>query len=150
MNIIAGLPEDQHDYGMAKGHSPVAEKVAAIDFDGTIVPWGPLMGDKEPIPGARETIDAWRRAGYTIVIFTSRLSRTWAKSVVGNNGWEQSRFLDEQHDYVARTLRKAGIEFSYITSEKIPCEFYVDDKAVGFRGDWQNVVNDDLCKVRVP
>lgn len=137
---VHGLPADQHDYGMARGHSPVAEKVAAIDFDGTLVPWGPLMGDKDPEPEAKEAIDALIAAGYTIVIFTSRLSRTWARSVVGPDPFAIVDFLNKQERYVREQLDRAGIRYSHITAEKVPAEFYIDDKAWRYEpGEWKSI-----------
>lgn len=138
--VIDGLPADQHDYGMSRGHSPVAEKVAAIDFDGTIVPWGPLMGDKDPEPGAVEALRAIKAAGYHIVIFTSRLSKRWARSVVGDEPWRVTVFLNEQEEYVRSTLTRHDIPFDEITAEKVPAEFYIDDKAFRYEsGDWRTV-----------
>lgn len=138
--VIDGLPADQHDYGMSRGHSPVAEKVAAIDFDGTIVPWGPLMGDKDPEPGAVEALRAIKAAGYRIVIFTSRLSKRWARSVVGDEPWRVTVFLNEQEEYVRSTLTRHDIPFDEITAEKVPAEFYIDDKAFRYEsGDWRTV-----------
>lgn len=144
--VVDGLPKDQHDYGMAKGHSPVAERVALIDFDGTIVPWGPLMGQKDPLPGAVEGIRYLAGLGYTIVIFTSRLSKTWARSVVGDGGAAITAFLNEQEEYVREHLIRHRIPFSYITAEKVPAEFYIDDKAIGFRGNWMAAVSDELVR----
>lgn len=136
--VVDGLPQEQHDYGMARGYSPVAEKVAALDFDGTIVPWGPLMGDKDPEPGAVDAIRALKAAGYTIVIFTSRLSLTWARSVVGG-GAAAADFLVKQEQYVRETLDRAGIPYDRITAEKVPAEFYIDDNAYRYEGDWRTV-----------
>lgn len=131
-DIIHGLPADQHEYGMEKGHSPAAEKVVCVDFDGTIVPWGPLMGEKEALPGAVEGMKALKEAGYRIVIFTSRLSRTWAEHVLkSKNKYVIERFLSVQRAYVVDTLRKNDIPFNDVTAEKVPAEAYFDDKAWG-------------------
>lgn len=140
-----GQSEELHNYGMKHGRPPIADRLALIDFDGTIVPWGPLMGDKEPLPGAAEAIRALREAGYRIGIFTSRMSRTWARSVVGS-GPAVAQFLVEQRRYVEATLSRHNIPFDFITAEKMPAQFYVDDKAIGFRGDWQAAMEDSLVE----
>lgn len=103
-------------------HPPIANKVVCIDFDGTIVPWGPLMARKEPFNGVPEAIRRLKELGYTIVIFTSRLSPAWFR----NEGHD----VEEQYEYVALTLRAAGIPYDRITSEKVPAEAYFDDKAI--------------------
>jgi hypothetical protein len=133
--LVYGQSEELHQYGMANGIPPIAAKLVLIDFDGTIVPWGPLMGDKDPTPGAVEAISALREAGFRIGIFTSRLSKTWARSVVGS-GAAVAKFLVEQEQYVRVQLDRHGIPFDFITAEKMPAEVYFDDKAVGVNEDF--------------
>jgi hypothetical protein len=143
--LIYGQSEELHKYGMEKGHPPIADRLALIDFDGTIVPWGPLMGDKDPLPGAVEAIRDLKARGYRIGIFTSRLSRTWAASVV-TGGAAVAAFLVEQEQYVRRLLTAHDIPFDFITAEKMPAQFYVDDKAIGFRGSWPAAMEDPLVE----
>lgn len=113
-----------------KGFPPVAEKVICIDFDGTIVPWGqPSMGPKDPFPGVADAIRRFKRDGWEIVIFTSRLSERWARSVVGPNLWDVRHFLEKQYIYLSELLLDNGIPFDLITAEKVPAQHYVDDKA---------------------
>lgn len=137
-----GQSKELHDYGMKNGHPPIANKLALIDFDGTIVPWGPLMGEKNLEPGALEAIVAFRTAGYRIGIFTSRMSRKWAISVVNERVEDPHEsdigdFLSEQYAYVYETLVRHGVPFDFITAEKMPAEFYIDDKAYRYEtGDW--------------
>lgn len=106
------------------GHPPIADKVALIDFDGTLYPFGYLFDFPDPIPGAVEFMQALARQGYKIVIFTSRLSPTWLASV--------NQEPSEHVAYISTILKRDGIPFDRITSEKIPAEFYLDDKAIGF------------------
>jgi hypothetical protein len=135
-----GQSKELHDFGMAMGHAPVADKVALIDFDATLVQWGPLMADKDTFEGAKEGMLALRAAGYRLVIFTSRLSEVWAESVVGQNVWTIDRFLREQRDYIAAQLARHDIPWDDMTAEKRPSEFYLDDSAMAFRGDWSRVM----------
>lgn len=128
-DIVDGLPRDQHDYGMVAGHSPVARRVALVDFDATIVPWGPLMADKEPYPGVPEAMRRLKQAGYRVVIFTSRFSPRWLTHAFPDVPVEQS--LEVQRQYIATILARADIAFDEITAEKVPAEVYFDDKAVG-------------------
>lgn len=135
--IISGLPEDQHDYGMAKGHSPVADKVVCVDFDGVIRPWGPLMEDTPPFEGASETLQLLNEAGYKIVIFTSRLSETWLISAFGFKNTKE-KYL-EQLEYLSSYLDKYNIPRWDITCEKIPAIAYIDDRAIEFRDNWSDL-----------
>src|SRR5688572_15778916 len=72
--------EEQTEYGMKAGHAPVARKVVCVDFDGTLFPWGKLLDpNTKPEPGAAEAVRAFAEAGWTVVVFTSRMSRTWLR-----------------------------------------------------------------------
>lgn len=120
--MIDGLPADQHNFGMQQGHSPLAHHVVMIDFDGTIVPWGPLMGPKEPFPEVAEAMRNLRKEGFTIVIFSSRLSPRWC----AHAGTDPL----EQREYIETILDAHDIPFQEVTAEKLPAEVYFDDKAV--------------------
>lgn len=138
--LVYGHSEALHQYGMQNGIPPIAAKLVLVDFDGTIVPWGPLMGDKEPIPGTVGAMRALRSAGFRIGIFTSRMSETWVRSVleipqgippIQSDKLHIFDFLARQRSYVADILNRHGIPFDFITAEKMPAEVYFDDKAVG-------------------
>jgi hypothetical protein len=113
---------------MTFNHPPIANKVACIDFDGTIVPWGPLMAPKDPFPGVPDQIRALKAAGYSIVIFTSRFSPTW----------QEAQDIDPmgQYQYIVDTLHAHDIPYDHITAEKIPAEVYFDDKAIQVSADY--------------
>jgi hypothetical protein len=109
-------------------HPPVAEKVAAVDFDGTIKPWsGGLFGFPEPLPGAVEAVKRLKDAGFKVVIFTSRLSTVWHEA----EGWDSHDATLKQVEYIREYCEKFGIDADAVTAEKIPAEVYLDDKAMG-------------------
>ena len=126
-----------------KTHPPIADKLVMVDFDATIAEWGPLMGDKSIIPGAADAIRRLKDEGYRVGIFTSRLSRTWARSVVGG-GPAVAAFITQQEMYVRTILDKNDIPFDFVTAEKMPAAAYIDDKAIAFRGDWAVAMEDSL------
>lgn len=135
----------------AKTHPAIADKLVMIDFDATIVPWGPgLMGDRDPLPGAVDAIQSLKARGFRIGIFTSRLSRKWHESEVGpdSDGMYSVKKIADfsiiQRKFVEDLLIKFDIPFDFITAEKIPAQAYIDDKAIGFRGDWAAVLGDKL------
>jgi hypothetical protein len=121
------------------GFPPAARGVLALDFDGTLFPFksdtGHMNGPKSPYPGAVSFAQTAKELGFTIVIFTSRLSPTWWEA----EGWDFDKAREKQYAYVAGLLNKFKIPYDLITSEKIPATWYVDDRALSFEGDWQTI-----------
>jgi len=110
---------------------PIARKVVLIDFDDTIAPFGYMFSYPEPFPGVAEFTQALRKKGYSIGIFTSRLSPTWIKSANQNR--------KKQKRYLAKYCNQFGIAFDFMTAEKVPCEAYIDDKAIRFEENWAEI-----------
>lgn len=124
-------------------HPPVADKVICVDFDGTLFPWGEFHSDAPPLDGAVEFMKALRDAGWKIVIFTSRMSQTWWRG----EGWLS--VMPDPHDIpeleeewaasVMDRLDKWGIPWDGVTAEKVPAEYYIDDKAIRFENNWPEI-----------
>jgi len=105
-------------------------KTIAIDLDGTILEYNGWKGHSwfgRPIRGVREALKKLKEAGFVIIIWTTRPNRS----------------------DVARTLKIHGIPFDYInenpyqppdTSNKIYADYYIDDRAIEFDGDWKKVL----------
>lgn len=109
--------------------APSARKVACIDLDKTIIPWGPVDTIRPAFPGVRAAIDELIVAGYRIVILTSRLSPTWWRAET--DGPEASALFGlQQTELVHRILSGSGIHYDQVTAEKVPAAVYFDDKAV--------------------
>ena len=131
---MTGAPLAHSDEeGLRLGHAPMAHGVICVDFDGTIYPWAPLMAEPAPVPGAAEALRRFRDYGYTIVIFTSRLSPTWLT--------EAGETAADQRAHIEKLLHRDGIPHDGITAEKIPAEFYVDDRAVRFHDNWREITH---------
>lgn len=124
--------EDNRNFGLQNGVSPIGAKTVAIDFDATIVPWDDLFSYPQPLPGAAEAIRSLKAAGYRIVVLTSRLSSTWCKAE------DESPLAHRQ--YIEALLKTWDIPFDEITGDKVPAIAYIDDRAVEFTGDWSAVV----------
>ena len=116
------------------GHPPVAEGVVCVDFDGTIAPWGDLFGYPEPLPGAKAFLKHLRDEGYTVIIFTSRLSTVWHEHEGRTN---VGKAIFEQVEYLRKYCEKYDIIVDGVTAEKIPAEAYIDDKAIEYNGSWR-------------
>jgi hypothetical protein len=117
-------------YAKSNGHPPVAAGVVLVDFDGTISPWGDLFGFPEPLPGAKEFLDFLNRQGYTIVLFTSRLSSVWHSS----EGRNVATGMLQQVEYLQEYIKRYELPIDSATAEKIPAIAYIDDRAVEFLG----------------
>jgi len=126
-----GRTLQEADDVIAAGHPPIAEGVVLVDFDGTIAPFGFLFDYPKPLPGVVDFMQKLAKADYRAVIFTSRLSTKWLKSV------GQTK---QQHiEYITSYCQKYNIPFNAITAEKIPCVAYYDDKAVRVTNNWLNL-----------
>jgi hypothetical protein len=116
-------------------HPPSAKGLIAVDFDATLFPWGDVHGDKPPLPGAIRFMKGLKKAGWTIVIFTSRMSPSWWKA----EGWEPVMAERVMRASVESRLEEHGIPYDYITAEKVPCEYYIDDRAIVFEDNWDEI-----------
>jgi hypothetical protein len=105
--------------------------VVCVDFDGTLFPYRPLYEQNPPMPNAVETMWWLKAQGYKIVIFTSRLSPSWLEE---SGESEQRSFA-----WVEGLLVQNNIPYDMITAEKVPAEYYIDDRAIAFRGSWLQV-----------
>jgi len=119
-------------------------KRAMIDLDGTIHKYSKGIEDgslyDNPFNGAKETITWLKKQGFEIVIFTSRVSR--------ENALEMGYDLEEQFRIIESWLENNNIYFDRITAEKLPADFYIDDKAIFIKdGNWNEVTN--IIKERI-
>lgn len=112
-------------------HPPMADKTICVDFDGTLYPFGYMFSFPPPIEGAVQKMQEFKQKGYEIIIFTSRLSKDWLISE-GHEYWDHYYYI---HDI----LKRDGIPHDRVTAEKIPARYYIDDKAIPFRGNWAEI-----------
>lgn len=108
----------------------------AVDWDGTLVTeeW-PEMG--EWLPGAVDALKRLAEVYDEVVIFTCRVAPFETDE-------ETPRDNGDQVFAICAMLEKAGIPRNVIVWTrpfKPPAEFYVDDKAVPFHGDWKETLN---------
>jgi len=115
------------------GHPPVADGIVCVDFDATIAPWGNLFGFPKPLPGAKDFLDMLREKGYTIVIYTSRLSTVWH----AHEGRDPAAGIMQQVEYLQEYFKRYDLPADSVTAEKIPAVAYIDDKAIEFTS-WES------------
>lgn len=100
-----------------------------VDFDGVIhrysKGWHDGTAYDEPMPGAREALEAIEAAGYEVVIFSTR------------NPDDIARWLHRNH------FEQVGGPHRYITNEKLPAVAMIDDRAIRFT-EWSEALADLL------
>lgn len=102
-----------------------------IDFDNTIIPWGPVWRISRPFSGVRDAIKELEKQGYYIYILTSRLSEIYCRAEYLNFGFKSPKeFWDKQYDFIIHLLDLNGIPFHAIGAEKVPAIAYFDDLAI--------------------
>jgi hypothetical protein len=115
------------------GHPPVASGKILVDWDGVIQRFGMIFDhESEPMPGVVATMQELKRAGYTLIVFTSRLSKAWHDS----EGWDHETAVREQTEYMTEFCKRHDIPVDGFTAEKIPAVAYFDDKAWRAEGDY--------------
>lgn len=98
-------------------------KWIGIDLDGVIAEsiW-PKQGIGELIKGTKETMDELVGMGYKIIIFTARPSN--------------------DYEAIERYCKDHHLPVKEIVCGKMLLRVMVDDKAVGFRGDWKKAMKE--------
>ena len=112
------------------------KKILAIDFDRTIAGYAKYPDIGKPINGVNDALRELREAGYAIRIYTCRLNDTHKKS---------DRIKERKK--IEAWLKKYRIiydDFAEAEEGKIFADFYIDDKAIKFDGDWKDVVKQIL------
>ena len=127
------MRDSSREFGLKNGHSPLAEKVVLVDFDGTIFPFGELWSMDPPMPGAKKVLDYLHEHGWTIKIFSSRLSLLWCQT--------EGESMRKHAEYMSNRLEMHNIHYSCFSIDKDPAEYYIDDKAIPFNGNWDLVLD---------
>lgn len=111
-----------------------SDKTLVVDFDGTIAEDKyPDIGS--PLPHAKDALSSLKEAGFTIVIFTCRLTR---------NDGRSSGEADKQKEKIENWLKEHEIPYDRIDdgrNGKPHAKFYIDNKNIEYRGgsDWERI-----------
>lgn len=102
----------------------IGPSVIAIDLDGTLI--REAGGKILPLPGAVDAMRQLRSQGHRIVIHSCRTGLA-------------GECLDLEVQQITAILNEFGIEYDEIfIGEKLVADAYIDDRAVPFRGDWED------------
>ena len=102
-----------------------------VDFDGTIVEHDRLLRPTAALnPGVKEALQRFRDLGFRIVIYSCR------------NNPEVFPNSEEKMEEMGQILRAHDIPHDEISlSPKPIAVWYIDDKAVPFTDNWEEVAN---------
>lgn len=109
-------------------------KVCCIDFDGTIAEWGDYPDVGPPTHGVKEALQKMKDRGFTILILSARTSDEMSKYPIDKQ-MQQKRMMEylEKHEIPYDEVLK---------NDKPPATFYIDDRGIGFRGNWEEVLEE--------
>lgn len=108
-----------------------------IDFDGTICKWKyPYAG--KPQPHVKEVLTKLKKRGFYISILSCRTSKELHE---GPNAFiEKARHAKIIEDYMKEyDLPYDEILYDY---DKPIAMYYIDDQAIQFKGDWNDVLKE--------
>jgi len=99
-----------------------------VDFDGTIVEHDPQLRETSLKPGVRDALTRFQELGFKIVIFSCR---------------SNDKFFEDSAKHVKNMkdiLDKGKIPYDEISDSNKPVAvWYIDDKAIPFRNDWDEI-----------
>ena len=114
----------------------VKKKTIAIDFDGVLHRYskGWLKVDyvyDPPVEGAAQALIKLKEQGHKIYVFSVRTNTIYHKDA------------KHQAKIMADWLQEHGIPYDRIwTFSKPLADIYIDDRAIGFKGDWQQTMQE--------
>jgi len=109
----------------------IISKIITVDFDGTICDFNyPNIG--APKEGVKEALRELKDMGYEIHILSCRTNPELKKYPIDRQ--EQVRMMEKY-------LTDHDIPFDVVLNEFKPLAlFYIDDRAIEYRGDWKEVI----------
>ena len=115
----------------------------AVDFDGVLHGYSRGWHDGSiydpPVPGTVEALRVLKEKGHTIYIFSTRTNPVFKKK---EGAADQKKLMEDW-------LNSHEIPFDKIwTFGKPMADLFIDDRAIGFNGDWQKTLSEvDAFKV---
>lgn len=109
-------------------------KTLCIDLDGTLCEirsGNQLYSDVAPLPGAIQAVNSLKKDGWKIIIHTARQMHTYH----GNIGQINKHTVP----VIVEWLDRWGFQYDEVIVGK-PLGIYIDDRAIRFENDWNNVI----------
>lgn len=103
------------------------KRTVVLDFDGVIHSYtsgwkGAAIIPDPPVPGIEKAISEIRRAGYEVVVVSTRCA------------------IDAGKEAVEMWLQKNRIRVDHVMKEKPPAVVYIDDRAICFDGNTSHLL----------
>jgi predicted HAD superfamily phosphohydrolase YqeG len=103
-----------------------------VDFDGTIAEWGEYPEPGPPCPGVKEALQAIKDQGLIVAVLSARTSDQMSKHPIDKE--MEKRRIEEY-------LKEHEIPYDVVLKNDKPvARFYIDDRAIEYRGDWEDVL----------
>jgi len=103
-----------------------------FDLDGCLCTQSnPDYENAQAFPEAIEVVNKLYDDGYTILIYTARF--------MGRNGNDIHKTYHEGYDMTKRQLANWGVRYHRLLMGKPPADAVIDDRAVFFTPDWQEI-----------
>lgn len=109
------------------------EKIAIIDFDGTLTTHEkfPAVGTIQP--DAREALLKLQELGYQVHIHSCRTAKYWNRGKI-----EDEHQIQVIHDFMENN--DLPYDKLILEMDKPVAELYIDDRGIGYRGNWLDVI----------
>lgn len=109
----------------------------AIDFDGVIHAYSKGWADGSiydgPVPGVKEAMEQLKKEGHYLYIFSTRTNPVFKKK---EGAADQKKMMEEW-------MTTYEIPFDKVwTFGKPMADIFIDDRAIGFRGDWDQTLSE--------
>ena len=109
-------------------------KTAIIDFDGTLCEHAfPAVG--KPEPHVREALEKLKEMGYEIIIHSCRTAADWGPLNRKEHIKKIEKFMEENELPYDEILTDSSYD-------KPSADVYIDDRGVGYRGNWQETIEE--------
>lgn len=108
------------------------KKIICFDIDGTVCKQ--TRGDyehAEPLPEAVRIVNQLYDEGFEIIFFTARL--------MGRNKEDVTKVYEQGYELTLNQLKRWGFKFHRLYLGKPSQHILVDDKALFFKPDWQEI-----------
>jgi hypothetical protein len=117
-----------------------------VDFDDTLCDGAyPAIGKVKP--GAKEALSLFRKLGYRVIIWSCRCCH-WDYNIYG--GDPEQPVPERKHVIEMVTWLDAnGIEYDEVddgSKGKPSVDFYIDDKAIRFENNWDEIMGFVLAR----